>query len=238
MLNNLSGNKKYRCIFFDLDHTLWDYETNSKETLTELYTDHDLRHKGVADAESFYQQFRNVNLKLWDLYDKGLIDNQVIRRERFKQILEYFNAYEESLSDVLSSEYLRVCPAKNTMMPYAVEVLEYLSAHYTLTVVTNGFEEIQHTKLRSSNLNRFFNHIVTSQKAGHKKPSRQIFEYAMTANGVTGRDVVMIGDNLITDMGGAQNASIATIYFNPEKIAHASVVDHEIICLSELHKIL
>jgi YjjG family noncanonical pyrimidine nucleotidase len=238
MRKNISGTKKYRCVFFDLDHTLWDYETNSKETLIELYSAYDLESRGVTDIEMFYQQFRIVNLNLWNLYDNGLIDNRVIRKERFKQILEYFNAYDERLSDTLSVEYLNHCPRKGKLMPYALEVLEYLSAEYNLTVVTNGFEEIQHTKLNASNLNRFFDHIVTSQKAGHKKPSRQIFEYAMTANGIQCSDAIMIGDNLSTDIGGARNAAIDAVYFNPEKVAHTSIVNHEITCLSELQKIL
>jgi HAD superfamily hydrolase (TIGR01549 family) len=123
-------------------------------------------------------------------------------------------------------------------MPFAIETLSYLMDKYSLTIVTNGFDEIQNVKLTSGNLHQYFQHIVTSQKAGAKKPSRQIFEYAMNAHGVKPHEAVMIGDNLVTDIGGALNASIDTIYFNPEKIAHDVKVDHEISCLSELKNIL
>ena len=91
--------KKYKCIFFDLDHTLWDYETNSAETLFELYEAYNLLSKGIPLFENFLNRFKKVNTDLWNLYDKGLIDSDVIRRERFKQILEPFNAYEVKLSD-------------------------------------------------------------------------------------------------------------------------------------------
>jgi putative hydrolase of the HAD superfamily len=231
--------KKYKCVFFDLDHTLWDYETNSKETLYEVFHDHRLNSFGVTDPEIFYKQFRQVNFALWDLYDRELITQDYIRTQRFKQILEHFSAYDEKLSHELSIDYLARCPKKKTLMPYAADVLEYLLAsQYKLTVVTNGFEEIQHLKLSSGNLHRFFDHIVTSQKAGHKKPSQKIFEYALTANKVHCCDAVMIGDNLITDIGGAREALIASVFYNPEKIGHQAEIDHEISCLSELKNIL
>ena len=230
--------KKYKCILFDLDHTLWDYETNAKETLYELYDSYDLGAKGVTDKESLYRQFRKVNVELWDQYDRQLINHDFIRIERFKQILEHFGAYEEQLSTDISVDYLNRCPTKGNLMPYAEEVLTYLFQNYKLTVVTNGFEEIQHMKLKSGNLHRFFDHIVTSQKAGHRKPSEKIFEYAMKANGVNSDEALMIGDNLVTDIGGARGAGIDSVFFNPEKIVHNGETDREITCLSELRSIL
>jgi YjjG family noncanonical pyrimidine nucleotidase len=232
------SDKKYKCVFFDLDHTLWDYEANSRETLAELYTAYDLHSKGVFNLDTFQQQFREVNTQLWDLFDRGIITSEVIRKERFKRILSYFHAYEEKLSQDLSVDYLYSCPKKANLIPHAVDVLEYLAGHYTMTVVTNGFEEIQNVKLTAGNLHRFFDHVITSQKAGCRKPSREIFEYAMNANSIKCCDAIMIGDNLITDIGGARGASIDTVFFNPEKISHTSEVSHEIFCLSELQKIL
>jgi YjjG family noncanonical pyrimidine nucleotidase len=209
--------KKYKCVFFDLDHTLWDYEKNAEESLHDLYYQYALGGLGVTSAEDFYQRFRVVNLALWDLYDTNKIDQDYIRRERFKQVLEHFSAHTPELSENLSRDYLALCPKKSNLMPHAEDVLEYLTEHYHLTVVTNGFEEIQHVKMTSGNLHRFFRHVVTSQKAGHKKPSQQIFEYALRANGMGCCDAVMIGDNLITDMGGARSASIDTIFLTPVK---------------------
>lgn len=231
-------NKKYKVIFFDLDHTLWDYETNSCETLKELYTQYDLQAKGVISHEHFLKEFREVNAALWVLYDQGLIDSEVIRKERFKKVLMPFGAYEEKLCFEISREYLNTCPKKGNLMPNAYEVLQYLKAHYALTVITNGFEEIQHLKLASGNLHGFFDHIVTSQKAGHKKPAREIFHYALDLNGIGSHEALMIGDNLVTDIGGARNASIDAVYFNPERIRHDQTLDFEIGGLHELYDIL
>ena len=230
--------KPYKVIFFDLDHTLWDYETNSCETLQELFESYDLKTTGVLDCTTFQQQFKKVNTELWELYDRGLITSEVIRKERFKKILSHFEIENEELCEKLSTDYLYACPKKGGLMPFTQETLTYLANHYPMTIVTNGFEEIQNLKMAAGNLNSYFQHIVTSQKAGARKPSRQIFEYAMKANNVRPHEVVMIGDNLITDIGGALNSSIDTIYFNPEKIAHDVDVKYEISCLSELQNIL
>lgn len=233
-----SNGKSYQCIFFDLDHTLWDYETNSKEALTELYHSYKLQEKGVTTLEEFLRQFKAVNTQLWDLYDNGKIDSHVIREQRFKQILTPFSAYEEKLSEDLSRDYLNACPKKSALMPYAIEILDYLNDKYNLTVITNGFEEIQHTKLAAGKIQHYFDHIITSQKAGHKKPAREIFDFALQCNAIENHQAIMIGDNPITDMGGASNASIDTIFFNPEKNVHKTSVKYEITCLSELRQIL
>jgi YjjG family noncanonical pyrimidine nucleotidase len=229
---------KYKCVLFDLDHTLWDYEANSREALLELFDQHNLPGKGVTDFDAFAQEFRRVNIALWELYDKGLIDSEVIRKERFKKILGAFDAYEETLSDTLSHEYLFACPKKCNLIPDAIETLEYLSGHYNLTVVTNGFEEIQNMKLTSGKLTHYFDHIITSQKAGFKKPAREIFEYALSANGVRCNEAIMIGDNPITDIGGARNACIDAVFFNPEAIEYKTDAHYEIKALQELRQFL
>lgn len=236
--DSVVNGRKYKCIFFDLDHTLWDYETNSAETLLELYEEHDLLSKGVPSFQDFLNRFKTVNTDLWNLYDRGLIDSEVIRRERFKQILEPFNAYEPKLSEDLSREYLDICPCKGNLMPHAIEILTYLAEQYRLAVITNGFEEIQHQKLTAGNLHSYFDHIITSQKAGFKKPSREIFDCALQLNGVTNIEAVMIGDNLITDIGGAKNAAIDAVFLNTAEIVHNEILHFEIRSLEELRTIL
>lgn len=224
----------YKCIFFDLDHTLWDYETNSRETLQELYDGHNLLEKGVSDFNSFHQEFRRVNAALWELYDHGKIGSEVIREERFRQILSTFQLHDEALNRELSFEYLHTCPKKGNLMPNAIETLQYLAGKYKLSIITNGFEEIQNTKLSAGNLHSYFEHIITSQKAGHKKPAPEIFDYTLKLNSVSSHEAIMVGDNLITDIGGARKASIATVFFNPDRIQHEEKVSMEINNLGEL----
>lgn len=229
---------EYKCIFFDLDHTLWDYEANSCDTLQELFHQYALEECGLSDCSSFQQQFKKVNLDLWEQYDNGMITGDVIRKERFKRILEHFNVFDETLCRNLSEDYLNNCPKRGNLIPHAIETLEYLSRNYKMTVITNGFDEIQNVKLTAGNLNNYFTHIITSQKAGHRKPSRKIFDYALKLNNVRNYEALMVGDNLITDIRGAQNAFIDPVFFNPEKITHDVKVKHEISSLAELQNLL
>ena len=229
--------RDYKCIFFDLDHTLWDYECNAREMLLELHAAHDLGSRGVT-FDDFHLHFKSINLELWDLYDRGLIDNEVIRTQRFTKVLGKFDLVDEKLSATLSHEYLYGCPKKCNLIPHAKAVLDYLSQHYRLTLVTNGFEEIQNVKLSSGNITHYFDHVITSQKAGHKKPAREIFDYALSVNNLACHEAIMIGDNLVTDIGGAKNACIDTVFYNPAALEHSAEVSYEIRCLSELRDIL
>ena len=237
-MNKFLRKDQYKCIFFDLDHTLWDYETNSKETLQELFLAYSLANKGITDFESFHREFRRVNAELWVLYDAGKIGSEVIRAERFKQILEVFKAFDEKLCAEISHEYLYTCPKKGNLMPNAVSTLEYLSGKYKMSIITNGFEEIQNLKLTAGKLHKYFDHVITSQHAGFKKPSRKIFDYTLTKHSILCDQAVMIGDNLVTDIGGARQASIDSVYFNHDKISHDSEIHVEIHNLSELCELL
>lgn len=230
--------KKYKCIFFDLDHTLWDYETNSRETLFDLYGAYSLDERGVTSFNDFCAKFKEVNFSLWDQYDRGLITSDVIRKDRFKIIFESFNLCDDGLCDHISTEYLATCPHKSNVMPMAVETLEYLSESYRLTVITNGFDEIQHLKLAAGKIDHFFDHLITSQRAGHKKPAREIFDFALQLNGIMAHEALMIGDNPITDIGGARNANVDAILFNPEQLSLDSGISKQIHALGELRLLL
>jgi YjjG family noncanonical pyrimidine nucleotidase len=234
-MNQFTTPPRYTCIFFDLDHTLWDYETNSLETLLELFELHALSEKGVTSFQHFHTQFKRVNGALWVLYDRGEIGSEVIRQERFKQILASFNVHDRALTQELSQQYLHDCPQKGNLIPGAIETLEYLTTRgYRLSVITNGFEEIQQLKLEAGNLHRFFEHVVTSQQAGHKKPAREIFDYTLRKNEILAHQAVMIGDNLLTDIAGARQAQMDTVFFNPDQIPHQEEVTLEIKHLSDL----
>lgn len=230
--------KSYRCILFDLDHTLWDYDTNSSETLEELFHHHKLSESGMPSFPDFLKTFETVNTHLWTLYDAGQIHRDVIRYDRFHKIMLEMGVDNYELSLTLSNEYVDRSPKKGALMPNAIEVLKYLQPKYPMTIVTNGFDEIQSVKMASSGITSYFKSVVTSARAGHKKPAKEIFEFALAENGFTAKETIMVGDNLLTDIGGASNASVDTVYFNPGKIAHQSNPNFEIHDLKELVNIL
>ena len=230
--------KKYSCILFDLDHTLWDYDANSEETLESLFHQYALREKGITSFPYFFEVFIRVNTHLWELHDRGLIGQNVIREERFHKVLSEAGLDDFPLSLKFSIDYLAELPKKNKLLPHAKETLDYLHPKYPMVIVTNGFDEIQGTKISSAGIQDYFKTVVTSQRAGNKKPSKEIFEFALCEAGHRVDQSVMVGDNLLTDMAGARAAGVDTIYFNPSGKQHKESVTYEITSLKELRTLL
>lgn len=229
--------QKYRTIFFDLDHTLWDYEKNSVEALSDLYHKYELNQAKEITLPAFLATFNKVNHKLWNNYNKGHINRDEIRKSRFDRILKNFgiNNMEKSLK--ISEEYISICPTKTNLFPYTIETLDYLKERYQLFILTNGFDDVQHVKINASKLAPYFEGVVTSD-SGHRKPSREIFDYAVDKAKTSHEESLMIGDNLSTDIAGAHNAEIDAVFFNPEKRVHKATVSYEISCISQLVDIL
>ena len=228
----------YKHILFDLDHTLWDFETNSRETLFELYDMYDLQRHRMFTREDFANTFREVNTILWDLYDRNEIDRNYIRTRRFEMILTQLGLGPGDVPEDISSVYLSICPTKGNVIPDTFEVLDYLKPHYNLYIITNGFDDIQDIKLHSSNLKGYFDKVFTSEAVGYKKPSKEMFERAVEWIGTDKNSCIMVGDNIETDIKGAINASLDIIFFNPGRVVHALPVTWEITSLLELKKIL
>lgn len=230
--------QKYEVLFFDLDHTLWDYDKNSTEALSDLFEKYELEAAGDITLDHFLKTFEKVNTKLWNNYNKGHIGRDYIRENRFVQILETFGIKDENMSNYMSEEYLNLCPQKTHLFPYTLEVLNYLKERYRLFILTNGFNDVQHIKITNSKLDTFFEGMITSDSSGHRKPSKEIFDYAMLQAKTKNHQSLMIGDNLTTDIKGAQTAEIDTVFFNPHKNKHKAAINYEIDCLSQLMDIL
>ncbi len=230
--------RRYRHVFFDLDHTLWDFDNNSSETLRHLFDFFNLQQLKLFTLEQFLQAFHLVNRQLWSAFDQGKVDKSYIRGERFHIISQYLKISPNILPENLGDLYLSMCPSKPHVMPYAREVLHYLKNNYHLHVITNGFNDVQSIKINSSKLSDFFIHIITADSCGYQKPHRRIFEHALELTAAEKDECVMIGDNLDTDISGARNAGIDQVFYNPYKLSHEQEVTYEIDCLSKIKNIL
>ena len=228
----------YQHIFFDLDRTLWDFDANSYETLLEICKIYRLNEQGILDYDKFIETYKVHNEFLWDLYRVNKISQQDLRRERFQRALADYEVDDYVLSEKMGNDYIEICPRKNKLYPFTIEILEYLKEKYCLHIITNGFEKTQHIKLDHANLMPYFINIITSEKIGVKKPDPRIFEYALDMAGSSVEEAVYIGDNLFVDILGCQNSGIDGIYFNPSKSLHSEDVRYEISCLSQLKEIL
>ena len=225
-------------IFLDLDRTLWDFDANSHETLLELCPTYNLSERGIENYEEFIRNYKINNEKLWDLYRVDKISQIDLRKERFNKTLSDYGINNPKLAEKIDKDYMEICPKKNRLYPYTLEVLDYLKEKYTLHIITNGFDKTQHIKLKYSKLKPYFNQIITSEKSGVKKPNPAIFEHALNLANATKDESIYIGDNLVVDILGCQNFGIDGMYFNPNKKEHSEKVTFEISCLSQIKEIL
>ena len=206
---------QYRHLFFDLDHTLWDFEVNSKETLQELFVTNNLADRGVTNFDEFFNNYSAHNHRLWDRYTKGFIKQEELRWKRMWLALLDFKIADDVLSRKLSVEFLQILPTKRNIFPYTIEILEYLkNKGYILHLITNGFEQVQYGKLKNSNMEHYFSKVITSEMASSLKPNKEIFDYALEKSGAKMEESIMIGDNIEADIKGAMNAGWDAIFVN------------------------
>jgi putative hydrolase of the HAD superfamily len=208
------GNR-YKHIFFDLDHTLWDFETNSKETLLDLYNLHNLDAKGIPSFEAFFKSYTFHNKRLWERYTMGYIKQEELKWKRMWLTLLDFKIADEQLSRQLSLEFLEHLPSKKNLFPHTFEILDYLkSKGYHLHLITNGFEKVQYSKLERSGLRHYFKEVITSEASNNTKPNKEIFDYAFSKTNAKAEESIMIGDNLDADIQGGINAGMDTVFVN------------------------
>lgn len=223
-----------RHLFFDLDHTLWDFETNSKETLAELFEEHRLHQFELFDFAGFMEVYTHVNRGLWDQYNRGEVNKETLRERRFRETFEKLGLENQHHPEEFSDHYISRCTEKPAVFPHTHQVLGTLKEKYSMSIITNGFPESQHRKMKASNLHGYFDHLVISEEVGFAKPHYGIFEIALSRAQVAKHEVIMIGDNLHADIAGAQNAGIGAIWFNPHKEEKPDARIREIHLLNEL----
>lgn len=229
---------KYRHLFFDLDHTLWDFEANALATLQTLYAELQLEARGVNDFERFYRNYLAHNEKLWDRYRKGYIKQDELRVKRMWLSLLDFKIADDELSKKMSVQFLDLLPTRNILFPYTKEILQYLSdKNYVLHLITNGFEKVQHSKLKYSGLTDFFKEVITSEGSNSLKPNKEIFDYALNKTGAALKESIMIGDTIEVDIIGAKNAGMDQVFVNHINIQTEEKPTYTVHSLKELENI-
>lgn len=228
----------YRHIFFDLDHTLWDFDKNAEETLHELFVRHDLSGRGIPSADTFISCYTRNNHRLWAEYHLGQITKEHLRAERFSRTFRELGMSADRLPDTFEDDYVRLCPTKTNLFPMAHETLAYLGEKYTLHLISNGFRESTEYKIANTGLARYFDTIVISEICGVNKPDKAIFDYALNGAGAKKTESLMVGDSLEADVYGALNFGIAAIYFNPLQKEKPADVPVQVSALSELMDLL
>jgi putative hydrolase of the HAD superfamily len=234
---------KYPHLFFDLDHTLWDFEANARATLLELHNSLQLRERGVNDFEVFYRNYLVHNEKLWERYRNGYIKQEELRVKRMWLTLLDFKIADDKLAEEMNIGFLDLLPTRTLLFPYTNEILEYLTGkNYSLHLITNGFEKTQHSKLKYSGLSKYFKEVITSEGSNSLKPQKEIFEYAFRKAGARPDESIMIGDTIEVDILGALNAGIDQVHVNhltdkPVLVMDKKLPTYTVYSLRELENI-
>lgn len=208
--------KKYKHLFFDLDRTLWDFEKNSTETITDLHSSLELEKRNVAEASEFLRIYKIKNQELWMQYRHGKISKDKLRQERFHQAFLHFELNDPELALHFNDKYVEMCSSKPHLLPGTMDVLNYLDDKYFLHIITNGFIEAQAVKMKSTGLENYFKEVIVSDGLGYRKPDKRIFHHAMKLAGANQRDSLMIGDDYEADILGAKNIGMDQVYLRPE----------------------
>lgn len=221
--------KQYKAIFIDWDDTIGDFHGAAKLALREMYDKYNLSCY-FTSHEEFVALYQPHNIELWDKYGKDLVTKEYLSIDRFLFPLMHGSYYKNGhtvqdgknvttqevvrLAMAMSEDFLALTTANFSLLPGAEDIVRYLAEKYPLTVVTNGFVEVQYEKFEKSGLRDCFTHIVLSEEVGCQKPNPHIFHEALRLNGLAAEDVLMIGDSWNSDIQGAINAGIDQMWVN------------------------
>lgn len=234
----MNKNKHYRHLFFDLDKTIYDFDKSSHQTFQEIYEKYHFRELGIVSLGDFIKKYTRNNLNLWEIYRQGGIEKKVLNVKRFDITLQDYGIADMGLAREISAYYIQNSPLKKTLFPGVTVTLEKLLPDYQMHIITNGFEEVQRTKIRVLDIAKYFGHVITSEEAGCKKPDPGIFVFALQKAGASASESLMIGDDLEVDIDGARLAGIDQVYVNYEKTPHQNNVTYEISSFAGLLEIL
>ena len=230
--------KKYKHIFFDLDRTLWDFDAAAEVAFERIYDKYNLKDLGIPSAHEFHEVYHPLNERLWELYRADKITKDYLNRTRFVMPLEHYGIHDTALADHLSEDYVYWSPRIVRLVPGTMELLDYLKPKYHLHLITNGFQEVQHTKLSGSGLEPYFETLTVSEEVGVKKPNPEIFHFALRKAQATAEDSLMIGDEMAVDIDGARAAGIDQLFFNPNREQVEGDRTYEVHELLEIKELL
>lgn len=204
---------QYKNLFFDLDDTLWAFSQNARDTFEEMYHKYEYD-RYFRSFHHFYQLYEQRNVELWTEYANGQVTKDELNRQRFLYPLESVGVGDAALAKAFSDDFFAVIPTKERLMPHAREVLQYLAPKYNLYILSNGFQELQCHKMRSSGIDGYFSKVVLSDDIGVLKPWPEIFHFAMSATQSQLRESLMIGDSWENDIAGAHGVGMHQVFYN------------------------
>lgn len=230
---------KVRHIFFDLDNTLWDHRKNAYLTINDLFQKLEIGEKYPIDFEQFHFKYDEINEKLWEDIRDGLIDKEYLRKHRFYDTFLHFGLDDEALASYFEEHFLDQILSYNELIDGAEDLLIYLkNKGYQLYIISNGFQEVTERKCQLSGIAKYFETITSADSIGVRKPNPKIFDYALGLTNAQKKESILIGDDWIADVKGAQNFGIDVIFFDALKEYKSEEGLKTVLELSEIKQYL
>lgn len=207
--------KNVRHIFFDLDNTLWDHRRNAYLTIKELFSLQNISEKYNIDFELFHDAYHEINEKLWEQIRDGEIDKEYLRKHRFYDTFLRFGIDDRVLADYFEHHFLDEILKYNELVSGAADLLDYLdSKDYKMHIISNGFQEVTERKCVLSGIADYFETITSADSVGVRKPRPEIFQYSLDLAKAEKEESILIGDDWIADVKGAQRFGIDVVFFD------------------------
>ncbi|WP_303818982.1 pyrimidine 5'-nucleotidase [Actinobacillus minor] len=198
---------RYNWVLFDADETLFSF--NSYLGLTSM-----LKRYGIEFTPEDYEAFQAVNKLLWVAYQNNEITANDIQMRRFAKLSAQIGVNQLQLNQELMAEMAKVSQPLDGVM----EMLNTLYGKVKMGIITNGFTELQESRLNNTQTKKFFEMVVVSEQIGVAKPDRKVFDYAFSLmDNLDKTKILMVGDTLASDILGGYNAGIDTCWFNHAK---------------------
>lgn len=222
---------KIQHIFFDLDNTLWDHRRNAYLTIKDLFDKEEITLKYNVDFEAFHSVYHEINEKLWEQIRDGEIDKEYLRKHRFYDTFKRFGIDDLELSMFFEEHFLDKILNYNHLVEGAQYILDYLKVkNYTLHIISNGFQEVTERKCILSKIDHYFQTITSADSVGVRKPNPAIFEYSLGLSDAKKEESILIGDDWIADVIGAQNFGMDIIFFDVlnenKEVENLKVIKH------------
>jgi YjjG family noncanonical pyrimidine nucleotidase len=221
-------------ILIDLDNTLLDFDKSARHCLRRAFEDYH-----IEDIEAATTVYKTINKKCWRAFEKGYIDVQTLKAWRFQLFVHALNLPVSA--GQLNKHYLTLLSQQIDEIPGALPFIEKAKTAYQMVLVTNGFKEVQQPRIHTSGLYRYFHHVVISEVIGHAKPETAFFDHVFQLIGHPPREeVLIIGDNLFSDIQGGNNYGIKTCWYNYHMTPNPTAIapDFEIKTFEELSTLI
>jgi len=217
----------HRNFLFDLDQTLLDFHASERRALEIV-----VNKNGLKFTDEVYDHFKAKNKSLWLELEKGTINRTELFTIRFNDLFDFCEGDSIGLDPLeVNADFIRTMSVNGVPMPGALEFVSKLREEIPgarIYIASNGATINAQGRMASTGLDRLIEHLYISEDMGVNKPEKEFYDICLEGIGEPRETCIMIGDSLTSDMLGAKNAGLASVWFMPSGDVDAAVREYDI----------